>query len=128
MLCKYEVLKFCFSTSKRKYYNMVSEETLNEITKRLVNGFHPDKIILFGSQARGTADEKSDVDILVLCPVEGDRFDLMLSMDKSLKGMLLARDVVVLTPEEYELDSQIPGTIARYVYLEGKTLYERSKQ
>jgi len=42
---------------------MVSEETLTEITKRLINGFHPDKIILFGSQARGTADKHSDVDI-----------------------------------------------------------------
>jgi len=104
---------------------MVSEETLNEITRRIVNGFHPDKIILFGSQARGTADEKSDVDILVLCPVEGDRFDLMLNMDKSLKGMLLARDVVVLTPEEYELDRQIPGTIARPAWKEGRILYER---
>lgn len=104
---------------------MVNEETLTEITKRLIDGFHPDKIILFGSQARGTADERSDVDILVICPVEGDRLDLMLNMDKALKGMLLARDVLVLTPEEYDKGSKTPGHVARYVYLEGKTLYEK---
>jgi predicted nucleotidyltransferase len=53
---------------------MVSEQTLAEVTKRLVNGFHPYKIILFGSQARGTADEHSDIDILVIRPFTGDRF------------------------------------------------------
>jgi predicted nucleotidyltransferase len=105
---------------------MVSEEILKEVTKRLVEGFHPDKIILFGSQARGTADDRSDVDILVICPVSDNRRTLALSMDRSLKGMRLARDIVILTPEEYELDSNIPGTISRYVHLEGKTLYEHS--
>ncbi|MEK7398122.1 MAG: nucleotidyltransferase domain-containing protein, partial [Candidatus Poribacteria bacterium] len=90
-------------------------------------GFHPDKIILFGSQARGTADERSDVDILVLCPISGNRLDLMLNMDRSLKGMLLARDIVILTDEEYKKDSRIPGTIARYASKEGKILYEKSK-
>jgi uncharacterized protein len=104
---------------------MVSEEILKEVTRRLVEGFHPDKIILFGSQARGTADDRSDVDILVICPVSDNRRTLTLSMDRSLKGMRLARDIVILTPEEYELDNDIPGTISRYVHLEGKTLYER---
>ena len=104
---------------------MVSEEILKEVTRRLVEGFHPDRIILFGSQARGTADDRSDVDILVICPVSDNRRTLTLSMDRSLKGMRLARDIVILTPEEYELDNNIPGTISRYVHLEGKTLYER---
>ena len=105
---------------------MINQEILSEITDRLVKGFHPDKIILFGSQARGTADERSDVDILVICPVSGNRRVLSLNMDKALEGMRLARDIVILTPEKYELDKSIPGTVARYVSLEGKTLYERS--
>ena len=106
---------------------MVSEETLTEITKRLVNGFHPDKIILFGSQARGTADERSDIDILVICPIKGNRLDLIFNMDKSLEGMRLARDIVILTDKEYKKDSRIPGTIARYASKEGKILYEKPK-
>jgi uncharacterized protein len=105
---------------------MVSKEILAEVTKRLVEGFHPEKIILFGSQARGTADEKSDVDILVICPVNNNRRALLRNMDKALKGMRLARDIVILTSEEYEFDRKIPGTVARYVSLEGKTLYENS--
>jgi predicted nucleotidyltransferase len=104
---------------------MVSEEILKEVTRRIVDSFHPDKIILFGSQARGTADEKSDVDLLVICPIKNNRRELMLDIDKALEGMRLARDILVLTSEEYEKGSKIPGNIARYVKLEGKTLYER---
>ena len=104
---------------------MVSEQTLAEVTRRLVNGFHPNKIILFGSQARGTADDRSDVDILVISAVKGDRFALILDMYDSLRGMNLAKDIIVLTPDEFERDRQIPGTVARPAWIEGKILYEQ---
>lgn len=103
---------------------MISDEVLDEVKRRLVDGFHPEKIILFGSQARGTADDRSDVDILVIYRFEGRRRDVVLEMDRVLWGMHLARDVVVLTPEEYERDRSIPGTIARYALLEGRVLHE----
>jgi predicted nucleotidyltransferase len=106
---------------------MISDETLNEVKQRLVDGFHPDKIILFGSQARGTADDRSDVDILVICPVTESRRALTLAMDRSLWGLRLARDIVVLSPEEFEQDRQIPGTIARPASLEGRVLYENAR-
>ena len=104
---------------------MISEELLKEITKRLVEGFKPEKIFLFGSQARGTADERSDVDILVVSQIRGQRRKFALEIDRSLKGLRLARDVVVLTPEEFERDRMIPGTIARPAWKEGKVLYEK---
>jgi len=106
---------------------MISDETLNEVTRRLVDGFHPDKIILFGSQAQGTADDRSDVDILVVCGIPNGRRALALAMDRALWGMRLARDIVVLTPEEYERDRLIPGTIARPASLEGRVLYEDAR-
>ncbi len=102
---------------------MVTENILHEVTQRLVEQFAPDRIILFGSQARGTADNHSDVDLLVVCAVAGRKRDLMVAMDRALRGLGIARDVVVLTPEEYERDRDIPGTIARAASLEGRTLY-----
>jgi predicted nucleotidyltransferase len=105
---------------------MVSNQKLKEATERLVRTFHPDRIILFGSQARGTADEHSDIDILVVCPIKNDRRSLTLSMYRALKGLGLAKDIVILTPEEFERDRQIPGTIARPAWSEGRILYERS--
>ena len=105
---------------------MVSEQTLTEVTKRLVEGFNPDRIILFGSQARGTADKHSDVDILVICSVKDDRHALTVAMYRALRGLGIAKDIIVLTPEEFERDRRIPGTIARPAWLEGKILYEHN--
>lgn len=105
---------------------MIDDEVLVMVKKRLVDAFAPDKIILFGSQARGTADEHSDVDILVVCPITGSRRALMVAMDRALRGLGLARDIMVLTPEEFERDRHIPGTIARPAWQQGKVLYENS--
>jgi predicted nucleotidyltransferase len=105
---------------------MVSEQTLAEVTKRLVDSFHPDQIILFGSQARGTANEHSDVDILVICPVKDNRRALIVDMYRALKGLGIAKDIVILTQAEFERDRRIPGTVARPAWLEGKILYEHS--
>lgn len=103
---------------------MVSQEVLQEATRRLVERFKPKQVILFGSHARGTADERSDVDLLVICPIRGDRSELMLAMDRALKGLRLARDIVVLSPDEFDRDRCIPGTVARPAWLEGKVLYD----
>lgn len=103
---------------------MVAQQILDEATQRLVKQFSPTRIILFGSQARGTADDRSDVDLLVVCQVAGRKRDLMVAMDRALGGLGIARDVIVLTPEEYERDRNIPGTVARPASLEGKVLYD----
>jgi uncharacterized protein len=105
---------------------MISEETLKQIIERLTSKFKLEKIILFGSQSRGTADDKSDVDLLVICQLNKKRRDLWLEMDRSLKGLKLAKDIVILTNEEYEDEHDIPGTTARYAWLEGKVIYERT--
>lgn len=103
---------------------MVAQRILDEATQRLVERFAPTRIILFGSQARGTADDRSDVDLLVICQVTGRKRDLMVAMDRALGGLGIARDVIVLTPEEYERDRRIPGTVARPASLEGRVLYD----
>jgi len=105
---------------------MVSDEILRLATERLVREFHPERIILFGSHARGTADARSDVDLLVVCPIQGSRRALMVAMDRALRGLGFARDVIVLTPEELECDRHIPGTVARPAWREGRILYEAS--
>jgi predicted nucleotidyltransferase len=103
---------------------MVDRQALDAVVKRLVESFGPQRIILFGSQARGSADERSDVDLLVICPVSGRKRDLMVAMDRALAGLGLARDIIVLTPEEFERDRHIPGTVARPAALEGRVLYD----
>jgi predicted nucleotidyltransferase len=103
---------------------VVSKEVIREMKNRLVREFHPKRIILFGSQARKSADERSDVDLLVICPIHGKRRTLMVAMDRALKGLPIARDIIILTPDEFERDRHIPGTVARPAWREGKVLYE----
>ena len=97
---------------------------VSEAVSRLAEAAHPSRIILFGSQARGNADDRSDYDFLVVCDAPYDRRRFVASLLRSLNGVGIASDVVVLTPEEYETDKLIPGTIARPAWLEGKVLYE----
>ncbi|MEK6790690.1 MAG: nucleotidyltransferase domain-containing protein [Deltaproteobacteria bacterium] len=106
---------------------MITEETIKEAAKRLADKFHPDRIILFGSYARGTADKHSDVDLLVICRVKKNRRKLAVEMDMTLWGLGMARDIVLLTPKEYEVERQIPGTIARYAWKEGRALYDHKR-
>lgn len=105
---------------------MLKSNILVEATQRLVTGFHPERIILFGSQARGTADDRSDADFLVIANFQGKRRSLMLAMDRALRGLDMARDIFLMTPEEFERDRNIPGTIARPASQEGMILYDRS--
>ena len=107
---------------------MISEETIKEAARRLVDKFHPKRIILFGSYARGTANVHSDVDLLVICPIKKGRNKLAFEMDMELWGLEMARDIIILTPDEFERDKYIPGTIARPAWKEGKVMYDDKKR
>ena len=105
---------------------MISDHDISRIRERLVARFKPRLIILFGSQARRTADARSDVDLLVVCRVRRRRHDVVSAMYDALADLRIPMDLVVLTPEEYNVDRLIPGTIARPAWQEGKVIYECS--
>jgi len=105
---------------------MISHEILDEVARRIVENFHPEKIILFGSQARGTADSHSDVDLLVISAIKEKRRKLMVDMRSVLNELEYAFDLIILTREEFERDRKIPGTVGRYASKEGKVIYEHS--
>ncbi|MBI5563226.1 MAG: nucleotidyltransferase domain-containing protein [Deltaproteobacteria bacterium] len=104
---------------------MIDKGVIYEAAKQLAEKFHPEKIILFGSQARGTAYDRSDVDLLIITAIKGSRRRMMVEMDRAIQGVDAAFDIVILTADEFEEERRIPGTIGRYVSQEGKTLYER---
>jgi predicted nucleotidyltransferase len=104
---------------------MIADTDIRHAVETLVDRFHPDRVILFGSHSRGAAHGDSDVDLLVVCQVEDSRRALQVAMDRALRGCNFARDIVVLTREEFERDRHIPGTIARPAWLEGRVLSER---
>jgi predicted nucleotidyltransferase len=95
------------------------------MVKRIVSKFHPDKIILFGSHARGDAGPDSDVDLLVVMPVEGSIVEKRLEIRLALHDFLVPLDVIVTRPEEFAWRKNFVGTIEWPATREGKVLYAR---
>lgn len=103
---------------------MLELSTIEAIKSLLISNFQVDKIILFGSQARGIADKRSDVDLLIIGNYQKERIKTMRLMRKILLPIDYAFDIITLTQEEFERDKNYPGTIARYASKEGVVLYE----
>jgi len=95
------------------------------MVKRIVMQFQPDRIILFGSHARGQAGLDSDVDLLVVMPVSGSKREKAIEIAVALHDIPVAKDVIVVTPDDFEWRSKIVGTIERPADREGKLLYAR---
>lgn len=96
------------------------------MVQRIVEQFRPDKVILFGSHARGTAGSDSDADLLVIMPVCGSRRKLAARIDAALAGIGLPKDIVLATPDEVEAYGDMIGTVLRAALRQGKVLYDRT--
>jgi uncharacterized protein len=95
------------------------------MTRQIVRRFQPDKIILFGSRARGDARPDSDVDLLVVMPVEGSTREKAVEIGVALHEFDAAKDVIVVRPEEFAWRKDVVGTIEWPAVREGKVLYAR---
>ncbi len=104
----------------------VNEQELDLIRDNLKSRFSLQKIILFGSQAAGSADNKSDVDLLVISDFHGKRRQMMVEMNRLLDNVEHAVDLLILTPDEFDREKDIPGTLARYAGEQGRVIYERA--
>lgn len=92
---------------------------------RIVAGFHPLRVILFGSHARGEAGADSDVDLLVVLPSITDKRRVTVAIRRALADMPVAKDIVVATLEEIAHRGGLVGTVLRPALREGEILYER---
>src|SRR5260370_2211262 len=95
------------------------------IVKRIVKKFAPEKIILFGSQARGDAGPDSDIDLLVVMPVAGSKREKAIEIGVALHGIAIAKDLIVTRPEDFAWRKDVVGTIEYPAAHEGKGLYAR---
>jgi len=100
---------------------------LPEMTARLVRRFGPDRIILFGSQAKGEARKDSDVDLLVVMPrLDGHKLDASIAMRNALRGIPLGKDIMVATSEEIEGRGEVRGIALHDALKDGVVLYDRA--
>ncbi|HGE71942.1 TPA: nucleotidyltransferase domain-containing protein [Candidatus Poribacteria bacterium] len=82
--------------------NELSQNKIKEIVDRIVGIAHPNRIILFGSCARGEMRSNSDVDLLVIKGGKYNYYRLLGDIHKSLHGIGIDVDIVLVTPEQVQ--------------------------
>lgn len=103
-----------------------NSEQIRKMAERIVRRFAPDKIILFGSHARGDAAPDSDIDLLVVMPIAGSKRQKAIEIGVALHDIRLPKDIIVTTPEEFEWRKDTIGTLEWPAVREGKVLYART--
>ena len=103
--------------------NRQFNQKIDAMVRRIVKRFKPIKIILFGSYARGNAGPDSDVDLLIVMPVRGSRHKKAVQIGVALHDIAVPKDVIVVTPEEFEWRKDVIGTIEWPAVREGQVLY-----
>jgi predicted nucleotidyltransferase len=98
---------------------------IDEMVRRIVRRFAPERIVLFGSHARGGAGPDSDVDLLVIMDVKGSRRETRVRIRIELGDLDLPTDILVATPDEVRTYGHLIGSILRPALCEGRVLYER---
>lgn len=101
----------------------VKQGVLDEIIRRIVEVAHPEKIIMFGSAARGEMGPHSDVDLLVIKSNVEHRGRLTGDIYMNLIGAGQAVDVIVVTPEDIERYGDSIGLVYLPALKEGEVVY-----
>src|SRR5947209_3457178 len=106
---------------------MVMRRQISRLVKRIVEQFHPQKIILFGSYAYGKPTEDSDVDLLVVLPVRGRPVHKAAEIYSALDatgGVPFPMDLLVRTPQQIKQRVAMDDFFLREVTEQGKVMYE----
>ena len=106
---------------------MSVDAVIDDIVCRIARGFGPEKIILFGSHARGDARPDSDVDLLVLFQEEVDNPRARAGeMHVALGACGVSKDIIVSTTARFERYKNVVNTVYWPAAREGRVVYERA--
>ena len=96
---------------------------VDEIIRRVIEVAQPDRIILFGSAARGQMGPDSDIDLLVIKGGIASRRLLAQQIYVHLFGVAAPVDVIVVTPQDVERFRDRVGSIIGPALRDGKEVY-----
>lgn len=113
------------SRQKVMAQRITTDEAIRVMVERITGRFNPDRIILFGSQARGDAGVDSDIDLLVVLPTCDNRKAATVAILKSLADLPVGKDIVVTTAHELATRGKLASTVLYPALHEGKVLYAR---
>jgi predicted nucleotidyltransferase len=96
---------------------------IKRLCQKIVEGFEPEKIILFGSRAYGKPRADSDIDLLVVMPYEGSHSAQAIRILTFL-DVLVSLDLLVRTPEEIQQRLEMGDQFMKEIITRGKVMYE----
>jgi predicted nucleotidyltransferase len=100
---------------------------VDEVVRRIIATAQPQRILLFGSIARGQANADSDLDFLVIMRGRVHRRAIAQEIYRNLHGILMPVDIVVATERDVQKHGQAIGSILRPALREGQVIYERGR-
>lgn len=104
---------------------MTPATLLEQVTRTIVEQFHPKRIVLFGSHARGNAGPDSDLDVFIEMQTSRRPPERAIEVSAAFGLRPWPLDVVVYTPEEVQRLRGVGGTLLSVIEKEGKVLYEQ---
>ena len=108
---------------RREAYQRALQETLSHLVTLLSADPTVERLILFGSYARGRADLLTDLDLVVIQKSELNFLARMVELYRRIGPLPVDADILVYTPEEWEIVRDMP--FGRRILQEGKVLYEK---
>ena len=105
---------------------MTHAALLEQVTRTIVERFHPKRIVLFGSHARGDAGSDSDLDVFIEMQTSRRPPERAIEVSAAFGLRPWPLDVVVYTPAEVQRLRGVSGTLLSVIEKEGKVLYEQS--
>ncbi len=110
---------------------MITKSQIDEVVQAIVENYQPEKVILFGSYASGTAREDSDLDLAVIKKTSKPYFkrggEVRMAIRKAGQIHFFSKDILVFTPDEMANQKDDRYSIIHEILTTGKTLYDRSK-
>ncbi|HID26999.1 MAG TPA: nucleotidyltransferase domain-containing protein [Methanosarcinales archaeon] len=101
---------------------MITQEQIDDLVQKIIENYHPEKIILFGSYASGNATDDSDLDLLIVKDTSFPIHKRGREIRKFIKQHPFSLDFIVYTPSEFEKHKSNKMSFLNKVLREGKIL------
>ncbi len=101
-----------------------TDRRLQSAIERIIQKLDPDRIVLFGSRARGDMRDDSDYDLLIILPQVRDRWRETASLYRELRDLPIAKDLVLMSRADAAQGGRL-GSVGRVALREGIVVYER---
>ena len=114
------------ATTQDPRHSPADDALLSEIVQRIVERFRPNRIILFGSRARGDQRPGSDVDLFIEMETDGPPWERRRRIEELFEQRWWPMDILVYSPQEGAARRKSLVSIVPVIEEEGIVLYERA--